>query len=92
MDFMAIDTFNQHPNSLIRLVGPYYGKYTLTNALKVSDIKLVRAIRDKIILKTKYGVDVYFLPDGIDEELLPHPITLSYSSSSTISMRLSSSF
>jgi len=73
MDFMAIDTFNQHPNSLIRLVGPYYGKYTLTNALKVSDIKLVRAIRDKIILKTEYGVDVYFLPDGIDEELITAP-------------------
>ena len=73
MDFMAIDTFNQHPNPLIRLVGPYYGKYTLTNALKVSDIKLVRAIRDGILLKTKYGVDAYFLPDGIDEELITAP-------------------
>jgi len=73
MDFMAIDTFNQHPNPLIRLVGPYYGKYTLTNALKVSDIKLVRAIRDGRLLKTKYGVDAYFLPDGIDEELITAP-------------------
>jgi len=73
LHFMAIDSMNDHPNPLIRLVGPYYAKRMLHKALKISDIKMVRAIRDGTIFKTKYGIDTYFVPDGIDEEFIRTP-------------------
>ncbi len=73
MHFMAIDSMNDHPNPFIRLVGPHYARHMLHKALKISDIKLVRAIRDGTILKTKYGIDTYFVPDGVDEDFIRTP-------------------
>jgi glycosyltransferase involved in cell wall biosynthesis len=65
--FMAIDTFKDHPNILIRLIAPYYGKRNTSNALKIADLLLVRSIRDLEILKKRYGVEAEYLPDAVPD-------------------------
>ena len=74
MHFMAVDAFNDHPNPLIRIVAPYYGKWMLEGAIEASDVKLVRSRRDEEILKKRYGIDTIYVPDGVSEELLKKPI------------------
>jgi glycosyltransferase involved in cell wall biosynthesis len=72
MYFMAVDALYDHPNSLIRFLGPYYAKYMLKKAIKISDIRLVRSLRDQEILSKKYGVDAVFIPDGVSEWFISH--------------------
>jgi len=72
MYFMAIDALYDHPNSLVRFVGPYYAKYMLKKAIALSDIKLVRSLRDQEILSERYGVEAIFVPDGVPELFLSH--------------------
>jgi len=72
MYFMAIDAFYDHPNSLVRLIGPYYAKYVVKSAIALSDIKLVRSSRDQEILSKKYGVEAILIPDGVPEWFLSH--------------------
>ena len=73
MHFMAIDAFNDHPNSLIRLLAPYYGKWILKKAIEISDIKLVKSRRDENILRNRYRIDTIYVPDGVPDELLKKP-------------------
>jgi len=73
MYFMAVDAFNDHPNPLIRLLAPYYGKWMLQRAIEASDVKLVRSRRDQEILERKYRVNTVYVPDGVSEELLKKP-------------------
>jgi len=73
MYFMAIDAFEDHPNPLIRLLAPYYGRWALRKAVMISDIKLVRSRRDEEILKKRYGIEALYVPDGIPRELLEKP-------------------
>jgi len=73
MHFMAVDALNDHPNSLVRLLGPLYGGWAVLRAIRNSDIKLVKSLRDKEILKSKYGIDAIYVPDGVYEELLNTP-------------------
>ena len=73
MHFMAVDAFDDHPNPLIRLLAPYYGKWMLQRAIEASDVKLVRSRRDQELLKRKYGVNTVYVPDGVSEELLKKP-------------------
>mgnify|MGYP000044055294 FL=1 len=73
MHFMAVDAFGDHPNPLIRLLAPYYGKWMLQRAIEASDVKLVRSRRDQEILERKYGVNTVYVPDGVSEELLKKP-------------------
>jgi len=69
--FMAVDALYDHPNAVVRFLGPYYAKYMLRKALSLAELKLVRSLRDLEILRSRYGVqDVYFLPDGIDKEFI----------------------
>jgi glycosyltransferase involved in cell wall biosynthesis len=72
MYFMAVDALYDHPNSLIRFLGPYYAKYMLKKAIKISDVRLVRSLRDQEILSKKYGVDAVFIPDGVSEWFISH--------------------
>ncbi|MFZ8791246.1 MAG: glycosyltransferase family 4 protein [Thermosphaera aggregans] len=72
MYFMAIDAFNDHPDSLVRLIGPYYARYVIKGAIALSDIKLVRSLRDQEILSKKYGVEAILIPDGVPEWFLSH--------------------
>jgi len=71
--FMAVDALSDHPNSLVRLLGPLYGRWTVLRAIRSSDVRLVKSLRDKEILKSKYGIDAIYVPDGVDEELLNTP-------------------
>jgi len=73
MHFMAVDALNDHPNSLVRLLGPLYGGWAVLRAIRNSDIKLVKSLRDKEILKSRYGIDTIYVPDGVNEELLNTP-------------------
>ncbi len=74
--FMAVDAFRDHPSILIRVFGPTYGKWTVKEALKIADLKLVKSFRDMMILRNKFKVkanDLHYVPDGIDEEQLTMP-------------------
>ncbi len=65
--FMAVDAFGDHPNMLIRLLGPYYGRWNTRRALKIIDLPLAKSVRDLEILRKAYGVEVKYLPDGIPD-------------------------
>lgn len=65
--FMAVDALNDHPNLLIRLIGPHYGRWILLKAIKNSDVKLVKSYRDQEILRSRYKVDAIYVPDGIQD-------------------------
>jgi glycosyltransferase involved in cell wall biosynthesis len=71
--FMAVDALSDHPNALVRLLGPLYGRWTVLRAIRSSDAKLVKSLRDKEMLKSRYGIDAIYVPDGVDEELLNMP-------------------
>jgi len=73
MHFMAVDAFNDHPNPLIRLVAPHYGRRMLLRAIEASDVKLVRSHRDEEILRKNYGIEAVYVPDGVPEKLLKKP-------------------
>jgi glycosyltransferase involved in cell wall biosynthesis len=65
--FMAVEAFKSHPNFLIRLLAPYYGRRNTRKALELADIPLVRSIRDLEILRRRYGVEAQYLPDAVPE-------------------------
>lgn len=65
--FMAVDAFRDHPNIAIRLLGPSYGVWSVKRALEISDLALVKSRRDKKALKSKYGVEAIYIPDGIPD-------------------------
>jgi glycosyltransferase involved in cell wall biosynthesis len=71
--FMAIDALYDYPNPLVQFLGPYYARYVLKKAIKSSDIKLVKSFRDLEILRSRYGVEAYYVPDGVDEEIVNSP-------------------
>jgi len=73
MHFMAVDALSDHPNALVRLLGPLYGRWTVLRAIRSSDVRLVKSLRDREMLKSRYGIDVIYVPDGVDEELLNTP-------------------
>ena len=70
--FMAVDALYNHPNPLIRFLGPYYTRYVLRKAIELSDIRLVRSLRDREILSKKYSIEAIFIPDGVPEQLVSH--------------------
>jgi len=63
--FMAVDTFDDHPNLLVRLFGSRYADLVLKKALNLADIILVRSLRDKDILDRRYGINADYVPDGV---------------------------
>jgi glycosyltransferase involved in cell wall biosynthesis len=71
--FMAVDALSDHPNSLVRLLGPLYGRWTVLRAIRSSDVRLVKSLRDREMLKSRYGIDAVYVPDGVDEGLLNTP-------------------
>jgi len=71
--FMAIDALRDHNNLFVRLLGPAYSKYTVDKALEISNIKLVKSFRDQEILKTRYKAETFYIPVGINEDLLKMP-------------------
>ena len=74
--FMAVDAFRDHPNTLIRIFGPIYSEWTVREALRIADLKLVKSFRDMMILRDQFKVkadDLHYVPDGVDEELLTMP-------------------
>jgi len=72
MHFMAVDALNDHPNPLIRSLGPFYAKRVLKKAIALSDIKLVRSLRDQELLSKRYNVEAIFIPDGVPQSLISH--------------------
>jgi glycosyltransferase involved in cell wall biosynthesis len=70
---MAVDALDDHPNPLIRWLGPLYGRQAVLRAIRSSDVKLVKSLRDKEMLKSRYGIDAAYVPDGVDEKLLTAP-------------------
>jgi glycosyltransferase involved in cell wall biosynthesis len=73
MHFMAVDALDDHPNPLVRSLGPLYGRQAALRAIRSSDVKLVKSLRDKEVLKSRYGIDAAYVPDGVDERLLTAP-------------------
>ncbi len=65
MYFMAVDALHDHPNPLIRTLGPLYSRWILKKAVQLSDVKLVRSLRDHELLERKYGVKAIYIPDGV---------------------------
>ena len=65
MYFMAIDALHDHPNPLIRTLGPLYSRWILKKAIQLSDVKLVRSLRDHGLLERKYGIRAIYIPDGV---------------------------
>jgi len=63
--FMAIDALHDHPNPLIRTLGPLYSRWILKKAIQLSDVKLVRSLRDHELLERKYGIRAIYIPDGV---------------------------
>jgi glycosyltransferase involved in cell wall biosynthesis len=70
--FMAVDTLYDHPNPLVKFLGSFYASHVLKKAIALSDIRLVRSLRDQKILSKKYGVEATFIPDGVPEQLISH--------------------
>lgn len=73
LHFMAVDSLRDHPNPLVRLIGPLYGRRNVKVALKASDLRLVKSHRDAEVLRARYGVETVYVPDGVDEGLLTMP-------------------
>ena len=65
MHFMAVDALHDHPNPLIRTLGPLYSRWILKKAIQLSDVKLVRSLRDHGLLERKYGIRAIYIPDGV---------------------------
>lgn len=71
--FMAVDALRSHPNTIKRIFG-YLLQLELTRRfIKISNIALAKSIRDLNILRTKYGVNAIYIPDGIDKYYLSKP-------------------
>jgi glycosyltransferase involved in cell wall biosynthesis len=73
MHFMSVDALYDHPNPLIRLLGPFYARYMLKKAIALSDIRLVKSFRDLGILRGRYGVEAHYIPDGVSDEIINAP-------------------
>jgi glycosyltransferase involved in cell wall biosynthesis len=73
MHFMSVDALYDHPNPLIRLLGPFYASYMLKKAIALSDIRLVKSFRDLGILRGRYGVEAHYIPDGVSDEIINAP-------------------
>jgi glycosyltransferase involved in cell wall biosynthesis len=71
--FMAVDSLRDHSNPLVRLLGPLYGDRNVRAALRASDLRLVKSYRDMEVLRTRYGAETVYVPDGVDERLLAMP-------------------
>jgi glycosyltransferase involved in cell wall biosynthesis len=65
MYFMAIDALHDHPNPLIRALGPLYSRWILKKAVQLSDVKIVRSLRDHELLERKHGIRAIYIPDGV---------------------------
>jgi len=72
MHFMAVDALNDHPNPVIRLLGPRYARFTLRRALGLADVVLARSLRDLDLLSSKYGVNAEYVPDGVPTWFVEH--------------------
>lgn len=71
MHFMAVDALDDHPNMLIRWLGPHYARNLLRKAVAVTDVPLARSLRDQELLR-KYGVEAEHVPDGIHSWFIAH--------------------
>jgi len=68
--FIAVDAFKDHPSLFVRLLAPYYGKRNTKRAINITNLPLVKSLRDMEILKKNYGVEAKYLPDAIPEYYL----------------------
>jgi glycosyltransferase involved in cell wall biosynthesis len=71
MHFMAVDALDDHPNLLIRWLGPYYARILLRRAVAVTDVPLARSPRDQVLLR-KYDVEAKYVPDGTHSWFIAH--------------------
>ena len=67
--FMAVDSYKNYPNRLLRIFASYYGLRNTKKALKITDLPIVRSMRDYEILKTAYNVEPKYLPDAIPNSI-----------------------
>ncbi len=65
--FMAVDAFEDHPSLFIRFLGPYYGRRNTKRALKMTDLVLVKSMRDREVLRKAYGANAEYLPDAVPD-------------------------
>jgi len=71
--FMAVNSLSTHPNLIKRVFGYWYQQMATRKTIVMGDLKLVGSLRDKHVLKEKYGIDAAYVPYGIDEEYLRRP-------------------
>jgi len=73
LHFMAVDALKTHPNIIKRTLGAQYQKRMTKEAIKITNIHLVKSRRDEEILRREYNVNPIYVPDGIDEYYLTKP-------------------
>ena len=62
---MGVNALQGHPNYFIRSFAHYYGKRVTLAALKMTNLNLVKSMRDLKTLKDIYDVDATYLPDAV---------------------------
>jgi len=70
---MSVDALDDYPNPIVKILGISFYKLLLKKALEASDIRLVKSYRDMEILKNRYDVEPWYVPDGVDEEFFSLP-------------------
>jgi hypothetical protein len=73
MYFMAVDALYDYPNPLAGFLGSFYTRHMVRKAIELSDIRLVKSFRDLEILRSRYGVEALYVPDGVSEEIINAP-------------------
>lgn len=71
--FMAVRALRRHPNIVKRVLGSLYQEYMTKKAIKLTDIPLVKSLRDLHILSSEYGIKPIYVPDGISEDYFTKP-------------------
>ena len=67
--FMAVNAYGDHPNYIIRKMGPLYQRWAVNKCLRSSKLRFVRSLRDAEILRRDFDCNnTHYVPDGIDEE------------------------
>ncbi|MCC6003677.1 MAG: glycosyltransferase family 4 protein [Thermofilum sp.] len=71
--FIAVNALNDHPTPWVRFLGPFYASYMVRKAIELADLRLVKSFRDLEILRSRYGVEAHYIPDGVGEEIVNAP-------------------
>ena len=67
MYFIGVDYLQRHYNPLFRLLGFQYQKTLTKRLVEIVDVAFTTNEFEKELLKTRYGLDPFVVPHGVDE-------------------------